>query len=181
MKKVILFFADGTEEIEALTAVDFLRRAGAEVTLAGVGGLSLVGSHGIRITADALAEEAVCEDYDMVVVPGGMPGTMHMDACAAVDAALKKTAENGGILAAICAAPLVLGKRGYLVGKEAISFPGFEGELKGARISEKRVCRDGNVITAAGAGVALDFALALVGALYGEDKARELRASVLAD
>lgn len=181
MKKVILFFANGTEEIEALTAVDLLRRAGAEVTLAGVGGTALVGSHGIRITADTTAEDAANGTYDMAVVPGGMPGTRHLDASEAVDAVLKKTAENGGYLAAICAAPLVLGKRGYLAGKEAICFPGFEDQLLGARLSEKRVCRDGMIITAAGAGVALDFALMLVEALYGEESAKKLRASVLAD
>lgn len=181
MKKVILFFANGTEEIEALTAVDLLRRAGAEVTLAGVGGTELCGSHGIRITADVAAEDALSGAYDMAVVPGGMPGTNHMDVCEAVDTVLKATAENGGYLAAICAAPLVLGKRGYLKGKEAICFPGFEGYLEGAVISEKRVCRDGKIITAAGAGVALDFALMLVSALYGEEAAEKLRASVLAD
>ena len=181
MKKVILFFANGTEEIEALTAVDLLRRAGADVTLAGVGGTALVGSHGIRITADTTAEQAVCGVYDMAVVPGGMPGTNHLNESGAVDTVLKNTAENGGYLAAICAAPLVLGKRGYLAGKEAICFPGFEEQLIGARLSEKRVCRDGKIITAAGAGVALDFALMLVEALYGEDASRKLRASVLAD
>lgn len=181
MKKVILFFANGTEEIEALTAVDILRRAGAEVTLAGVGGTALTGSHGIRITADIAAEDALSETYDMAVVPGGMPGTNHLDACEAVDTVLKRTAENGGYLAAICAAPLVLGKRGYLLGKEAICFPGFESYLEGAVISEKRVCRDGKIITAAGAGVALDFALMLVSALYGEEAAEKLCASVLAD
>lgn len=181
MKKVILFFANGTEEIEALTAVDILRRAGAEVTLAGVGGTALCGSHGIRVTADQTAEDAVNGDYDMAVVPGGMPGTNHLDASDAVETVLKNVSDKGGILAAICAAPLVLGKRGYLIGKEAICFPGFESYLEGAVISEKKVCRDGNIITAAGAGVALDFALALTAALYGEEKANALRAAVLAD
>ncbi len=181
MKKVILFFANGTEEIEALTAVDILRRAGAEVTLAGVGGTELCGSHGIRVIADMTAEEAAKESYDMVVVPGGMPGTNHLDESDAVDTVLGNVSANGGFLAAICAAPLVLGKRGYLAGKEAICFPGFEGYLTGAVISKKRVCRDGKVITAAGAGVALDFALMLTEALYGEEKAKTLRASVLAD
>ena len=97
MKKVILFFANGTEEIEALTAVDLLRRAGAEVTLAGVGGTELCGSHGIRITADVKAEDTLSEVYDMAVVPGGMPGTNHMDACEAVDTVLKNTAETAAI------------------------------------------------------------------------------------
>ena len=181
MKKIILFFANGTEEVEALTAVDLLRRAGAEVTLVGVGGKEVVGSHGIRITADISEDEISSYDYDMAVVPGGMPGTTHMDESAIVDKTLSEVYQNGGFLAAICAAPLVLGKRGYLNGKKAICYPGFESYLKGAEISPFRVCRDGRIITAAGAGVALEFALALIGALYGAEKANEIRASVLAD
>jgi 4-methyl-5(b-hydroxyethyl)-thiazole monophosphate biosynthesis len=181
MKKVILFFANGTEEIEALTALDLLRRAGAEVDLAGVGGKELTGSHAIRITADIDAVEISSFDYDMVVVPGGMPGTLHMDDSEIVDKALASVNAKGGFLAAICAAPLVLGKRGYLKDKKAICYPGFESYLEGAILSETRVCRDGNVITAAGAGAALEFALALIDALYGEEKEKQIRASVLAD
>ncbi len=181
MKKVILFFANGTEEVEALTAVDLLRRAGAEVTVAGVGGKELTGSHNIRITVDADADEISSYDYDMAVIPGGMPGTMHLDESAAVEKTLSAVYENGGFLAAICAAPLVLGKRGYLKNKKAICYPGFEPYLEGALLSDSRVCRDGRIITAAGAGVALDFALLLIGALYGEEKADQIRTSVLAD
>ena len=181
MKKVILFFANGTEEIEALTALDILRRAGAEVTLAGVGGKELTGSHAIRITADIDAAEIASFDYDMAVVPGGMPGTLHMDESAIVEKTLEEVYANGGFLAAICAAPLVLGKRGYLKNKKAICYPGFESYLDGAVLSEARVCRDGTIITAAGAGVALEFALALIEALYGEEKEKQIRVSVLAD
>ena len=181
MKKVILFFANGTEEVEALTAVDLLRRAGAEVTLAGIGGKEVTGSHGIRITADVDADEISSYDYDMAVIPGGMPGTTHMDESETVEKTLFAVYHNGGFLAAICAAPLVLGKRGYLKGKKAICYPGFESYLKGASLSDSRVCRDGKIITAAGAGVALDFALALIGALYGEKKEKQIRASVIAD
>ena len=181
MKKVILFFANGTEEVEALTALDLLRRAGADVTLAGVGGKALTGSHAIRITADVDASEITSFDYDMVVVPGGMPGTLHMDENAVVEKTLAEVYARGGFLAAICAAPLVLGKRGYLKNKNAICYPGFESYLEGATLSDAYVCRDGNVITAAGAGVAVEFALALIHALYGEEKEKQIRASVLAD
>ncbi len=182
MKKVVLFFANGTEEVEALTAVDVLRRAGAELCVVGVGGREVVGSHGIRITAD-LSEDELNRDeaFDMVIVPGGLPGTTHLDESETVDAVLRAVNARGGYLAAICAAPLVLGKRGYLEGREAICYPGFEANLLGARLSERRVCRDGNVITAAGMGVALEFALALTEALYGAEKAESLRRSVLAD
>ncbi len=181
MKKVLVFFANGTEEIEALTPVDILRRAGAEVTLAGVGGKELCGSHGIRITADVAAEELSFFDYDMVIVPGGLPGTNHLDASPVVEKALEAVNASGGYLAAICAAPLVLGRRGYLQGREAICYPGFEAELRGATISEKRVVRDGNVITAAGMGAALDFALLLTEVLFGKEKADALRHGVIAD
>lgn len=181
MKKVVLFFADGTEEIEALTALDLLRRAGADVTLAGVGGKVRTGSHAICVTTDVDASEISSFDFDMVIVPGGMPGTLRMDESPVVDQALSTVYGNGGFLAAICAAPLVLGKRGYLKQKEAICYPGFESYLEGAVLSEKRVCRDGRIITAAGAGVALEFALTLIGALYGAEKENQIRASVLAD
>ena len=170
MKKAVLFFADGTEEIEALTAVDILRRAGAEVVIAGVGGVRLTGSHGIKITADLPAEEIRPADYDMVILPGGMPGTKNLDASAAVDGCLRETAEKGGLL----------GERGYLAGKTATCYPGFESHLKDALLSQNKVCRDGNVITAAGAGAAMEFALTLVCVLFGEEKSEEIRRSVLA-
>ena len=117
----------------------------------------------------------------MVILPGGMPGSLNLDASPVTDRILAATVEKGGRLAAICAAPLVLGRRGLLEGKTAICFPGFEGELKGATIANERVVRDGNIITAAGMGVALDFGLALVEALKGKEVATALRAAVLAD
>lgn len=183
MKKVLLFFANGTEEVEALSAVDLLRRAGAEVTLAGIGGKECVGSHGIRVIADVADEEIASFDYDMVVVPGGMPGTMHMDESAIVDKALSEVHKKGGYLAAICAAPLVLGKRGYLREKKAVCYPGFEKDLLGALkpCEGTRVCTDGKIITGAGAGVAVEFALALIMALYGTEKAESIRHAILAD
>ena len=184
MKKVILFFADGTEEVEALTAVDLLRRAGAEVTLAGVGAQTVTGSHGIRITADAEAKDIDNFDaYDMVVIPGGLPGTTHLDESAAVDKALQTVHTKGGYLAAICAAPLVLGKRGYLQNKKAVCYPGFEQYLHGALIpcDGTRVCTDGKIITGAGAGVATEFALALIAVLYDAEKADNIRRAILAD
>ena len=116
----------------------------------------------------------------MVILPGGMPGTKNLDASAAVDGCLRETAEKGGLLAAICAAPMILGERGYLAGKTATCYPGFEAHLKGALLSQNKVCRDGNVITAAGAGAAMEFALTLVCVLFGEEKSEEIRRSVLA-
>jgi len=180
MKRAVLFFADGTEEIEALTAADILRRAGAEVVVAGVGGRNLAGSHGIWITADIAAEEIHPADFDMVILPGGMPGTKNLDASPAVDICLRELSERGCILAAICAAPMILGVRGYLAGKTATCYPGFEEYLRGASLSKDKVCCDGNVITAAGAGAAMEFALTLVAVLFGKEKSEAIRRSVLA-
>ena len=178
---IYLFLANGFEEIEALAPLDLLRRAGLEVTTVGIGGDRIVGSHGITVEADI--PEGLFADAapDMIILPGGMPGSRHLDESRTVDAALKAAARRGAYIAAICAAPMVLGHRGLLEGKRAICFPGFEKELEGATIATERVVRDGNIITAAGMGVALDFGLALVAALKGEEVASNLRRTILAD
>ena len=177
---VYVFLADGFEEIEALTPVDLLRRAGVRVTTLGVGGKwEIVGSHGITVTADAPDTAFDDNAPQMIVLPGGMPGAANLDASPIVAAALEKAASSGGFLAAICAAPMVLGHRGYLAGKQATCYPGFENELKGAETRRAPVVRDGNVITGAGMGVATEFALALVEALCGGDKAAALAKGIL--
>ena len=178
---VYLFLANGFEEIEALCPLDLLRRAGVEVTTVGVGGEMIRGSHGIVVQADMPDTMYMDADPEMVILPGGMPGSKNLDESRIVDAAVKTAARKGAYIAAICAAPFVLGKRELLVGKEAICYPGFEKELTGARISDKKVVRDGNVITAAGMGVALEFGLELVKALKGADVADGIRRAVLAD
>ena len=179
---VYMFLANGFEEIEALCPLDLLRRAGIAVTTVGVGGAEYVmGAHGICVQADlpdTMYRDAAPE---MVILPGGMPGAKNLDNSRVVDAVLRAASATGGYLAAICAAPMVLGHRGYLEGKRAICYPGFEGELKGATLADERVVTDGRVITAAGMGVALEFGLALVTALKGEAAAKELRRAVLAD
>lgn len=179
---VYMFLANGFEEVEALCPLDLLRRAGVEVTTVGVGGAEYVmGAHGICVQADI--PDAMYRDAkpEMVILPGGMPGARNLDESRAVDEALRAAASSGGYLAAICAAPMVLGHRGYLKGKRATCYPGFEGELEGATVAEERVVSDGKVITAAGMGVALEFGLALVRALKGEAAASDLRRAVLAD
>ena len=178
---VYLFLANGFEEIEALCPLDLLRRAGVEVTTIGVGGEMIRGSHGITVQADMPDTMLADANPEMIILPGGMPGSKNLDASRVVDSALRVAARKGAYIAAICAAPFVLGKRGLLEGKEAICYPGFEKELTGARISEKKVVRDGNIITAAGMGVALEFGLALVTALKGEEAADALRRAVLAE
>ena len=178
---VYLFLANGFEEIEALAPLDLLRRAGVEVTTVGVGGDMIRGSHGITVAADIPDTMYADPKPDMIILPGGMPGSKHLDECRTVDMALKAAVSSGAYIAAICAAPFVLGKRGLLQGKKAICFPGFEKELTGAVIADTKVVRDGRIITAAGMGVAVQFGLALVAALKGDEAAEQLRRAILAD
>lgn len=178
---IYMFLANGFEEVEALCPLDLLRRAGLAVTTVGVGGDMILGSHGIAVQADIPDTLYRDSKPEMIILPGGMPGTRHLDEAKSVDAALRAAESCGAYLAAICAAPMVLGKRGYLEGREATCFPGFEEHLLGATLSEKRVVRDGRIVTAAGMGVALEFGLALVALLKGEDAADALRRAVLAD
>lgn len=178
---IYLFLAEGFEEIEALCPLDLMRRAGLSVTTIGVGGREITGAHGITVLADASEEDLALTSAEMIVLPGGMPGTLNLANSPTVLRAVERAHREGAYLAAICAAPSILGDLGLLKGKEAVCFPGFEDRLIGATLSDRRVVRDGRVITAAGMGVALDFGLALVEALLGVERARELREAVLAD
>lgn len=179
---VYLFLAPGFEEIEALCPLDLLRRAGIEVKTVAIGAAQAVpGAHGITILADmAEADFDPASPAEMLILPGGMPGAANLDASPVVDSALANAAGTGAYLAAICAAPMILGHRGLLRGRTAICFPGFEGDLEGATIASEKIAWDGNIITAAGMGVALDFGLALVTALCSREKADMLRAAVQA-
>ena len=178
---IYMFLANGFEEVEALCPLDLLRRAGAEVITVGIGGDNITGAHGITVKTDVSDENAVFEEIEAVILPGGMPGTKNLDASAVVHKALDLAQEQNAVVAAICAAPMILGKRGDLKGKEAVCYPGFEEYLKGAKIPDKKVVVDGNTITAKGMGVALEFGLALVEKLYGADKAKALKSAVIAD
>ena len=178
---VLLLLADGFEEIEALTPVDVLRRAGVEIKTVGVSSRVAIGSHGIPVVCDLTADEVSCSLLDMVILPGGMPGAENLDKSAFVDKIIRETSEAGGRLAAICAAPLCLGRRGLLEGKHATCYPGFEGELHGAKIAKEGVVTDGSITTAKGMGVALDFALELTRLLTSEKKALEIERSLQKD
>ena len=179
MKKAYVFLADGFEEIEGLTVVDVLRRAGAEVEMVSVmDRKEITGAHGIKVEADRMIEEA--GEADLYVLPGGMPGAKNLDESEIVDAFIKKAEKNGSYLAAICASPMILGKRGILSGKRATCFPGFEKYLTGADFTGGRVESDGNVVTSCGMGAALEFALELCRLIKGEDAAKQLGVSVLA-
>ena len=179
---VFLFLADGFEEIEALTPVDLLRRAGVEVVTVGVSGKTVTGSHGIAVSADVGAEEALAmlaagTIPEMIVLPGGMPGAATLDASPLVDTFIDAAEKANAYIAAICAAPMILGKRGILKGKNATCFPGFEEYLTGATVGGK-VIRDGKIITAAGMGVAQEFGLEMISALVSPEKAGEIRAAI---
>lgn len=180
MAKVCVFTADGFEEIEGLTVVDLLRRAGTEVLMVSVGeGLTVRGSHDIELKADVLFEEAEYGDADILVLPGGMPGTLNLRNHEKLCALLKEFAAKDKKIAAICAAPMILGELGILKGKRATCYPGFEEKLFGAEVCTERVVRDGNLTTSRGLGTAISFALELISQLYGEEKAEEIKKSVI--
>lgn len=178
---IYVFLADGFEEVEALAPVDLLRRAGLSVQTVGVTGKVVTGSHGIAVAADILPEAVVLDEaVEAVVLPGGMPGASNLDASPAVQAAVDFAAQNGKLVCAICAAPFILGKKGLLSGKRATCFPGFEAQLTGARVTGDFVTCDGQFITAKGMGAAVDFGLAVVATLCGEEAAAQLRETIQA-
>ncbi len=177
---IYMFLADGFEEIEALCPLDLLRRAGLDVRTVGIGKEVITGSHGISVIADMTDAAFDGHDLQMVILPGGMPGSLNLDASPTVEKALQIAKEKDAYMCAICAAPLALGRRGLLTGKRVTCYPGFENELTGAKEIVRGVAVDGKVITAEGMGVALDFGLALVAALKGQAEADRLREGVRA-
>ncbi len=180
MANVCIFFADGFEEVEGLTVVDLLRRAGETVTMVSVSdSLYVTGSHGIQIKTDALFEKETCEKADLLVLPGGMPGILHLGEHKELCELLVKFDQEGKKVAAICAAPGVLGANGILKGRKATCYPGCEEKLKGAVLSADAVVRDGNVTTSRGVGTAIAFALELISQLEGEVKAHQIKKSIV--
>lgn len=172
MAKVYIFFADGFEEIEGLTVVDLLRRVNIEITMVSVtGDLKVIGSHNIAVQTDALFEELDYKDAEMLVLPGGLPGTTNLEEHKGLDQLLKDFAAQGKKLSAICAAPRVLGTKGLLQGRNAVCFPGHEGALLGANVIDSVVVEDGNIITSKGMGTAIDFSLAIIKKLKGAEEA----------
>ncbi len=179
MIMIYCFLADGFEELEAIAPIDILKRANFCVKTAGVGKKTVTGTHGLSIVCDTTADAvSPSDELEAVILPGGMPGTLGLDSSEEVHAVIDYAAKKGCLICAICAAPSILGKKGLLEGKNAIAFPGFEKELRGAVISDSHVVRDGNFITAKGAGVAIDFGLEIVSALAGEEKSREIRKQI---
>ena len=179
---VYMFLADGFEEVEALCPLDILRRAGVEVTTVGVGKDMIRGAHGIVVCADI--PDVMYRDSapEMIILPGGMPGAANLDACKTVDAALKAASRKGAYMAAICAAPFVLGKRGLLEGRKAVCYPGMEDELiaAGGIYTDDAVVTDGKMITARAAGASEEFSFELIRVLCGEEAAENVRKSICA-
>lgn len=175
---IYIFFAPGFEEIEAIATLDILRRAELDVQSVGVGGRTVKGSHGITVICDVADNEISLADLEMVILPGGMPGTLNLEKSPVVRAALEHAAERNLWVGAICAAPSVLGHMGMLENKRFTCFPGFEQEVEQAHYTAERVVRDGKIITAKGPGCSLDFALEIVAALAGDEKAARLKASM---
>lgn len=180
MSKLYVFLADGFEEIEGLTVVDLLRRAGAEVSTVSISGdRTVCGSHKIKVTADMLFEETDFSDADILVLPGGMPGTKRLGAHEGLRELLLRADRDGVGIAAICAAPSVLGDLGILKGRRAVCYPGFEERLDGADVQMCQAVTDGHITTSRGMGTAIPFGLELVRRLFGEQKADELAKTII--
>lgn len=172
---IYVFLADGFEETEAIAPIDILRRCGKDVVTVGIGNKIINGSHGIPVvtdTEDRLIE--LNENLEMIILPGGMPGTLNLESSEAVQRAIDYCVLNGIYIGAICAAPSILGHKGLLNGKKAVCYTGFEKELVGAEILDAPAVIDGKFVTARGAGVAVDFGLKLVEALISEERSKTM-------
>lgn len=182
MAQVYAFMAEGLEEVECLATADVLMRGGVDVTFVSVSGETVVkGSHGIRVVTDISIEEADFSKADVLFLPGGMPGTRYLSECKRLTDELVKANAEGRRIAAICAAPSVLGGLGILKGKTATCYPGFEGALVGAEHTDAGVVTDGNVTTARGLGYALDLGLELLRILKDEKTAKGVKSAIQYD
>ncbi len=180
MSKICIFLAEGFEEIEALTVVDLLRRAEEEVfTVSITGKKEVAGAHGISVLADRLFQEMDYSIVDLLVLPGGMPGTKNLRNYEPLTELLAEWNGDKKKMAAICAAPSVFGELGFLKGKTAVCYPGFENSLYDASIGKKNVEIDGHITTSKGPGTAMDFALCLIHQLQGANKEEEIRSGLL--
>ncbi len=180
MAKTAIFLADGFEEIEALTVVDLLRRAGIEITMVSIMGRKTVtGSHNIAVEADVLFDEADIDGADMLILPGGQPGTRNLFACEPLKEKIKEFNDKEKPLSAICAAPTVYGKMGILEGKRATCYPGCEVDLLGADTQTTEVVKDANFITSRGMGTAIPFGLAIIEHFQGKEAADSMAQKIV--
>lgn len=180
MKNIAVFLANGFEEIEALTVVDICRRAGLNTTMVSVEETDVVkGAHDINVVADKMFDEVNFDCLDMLVLPGGMPGTKNLASHKGLIEQIERFYQEGRHLAAICAAPSILGQLGLLKGRKACCYPGFEEQLTGAEVSQEPVEQSEHVITARGMGTAIPFSLAIVALFCGQEKAEELAQAII--
>jgi len=181
MARVLIPLAQDCEELEAVTIIDLLRRAGIDVTTAGLDDRPVTASRGVVLIPDTSLENALEKDYDMVVLPGGLPGADHLNDDPRIHTLLKKMAGDGKHIAAICAAPRVFASAGLLDGRRATAYPGTLEQYPSNNITrmDEPVVVDGNVITSRGPGTAMDFALTLIEQLLGTDKRQEVEAPLL--
>lgn len=176
---IYVFMADGTEELEAIATIDMLRRAELDVMTLGVNSQMIVSSHGVGIVCDADAKNIEPDEtLQAVVIPGGMPGTLNIEKSPYAQKFIDYANEHGKIVAAICAAPSVLGHKGLLKGRKATCFPGFETELEGAEYVDCGVVQDGNIITAKGAGVAIEFGLKIAEQFVSKEETDKIYLSI---
>lgn len=179
MSKAAVFFGTGYEEIEALAVVDILRRAGVDTPMVSITGeRSVTGSHDIKVEMDALLDEVNFDELDLIILPGGGLGTQNLEACDPLMAQVDVFAQNK-IVAAICAAPSILGHRGILKGRKACSYPTFESHLEGAEVLQQPAVIDGNIITGRGMGAAIPFGLAILEKLQGREAAQKMAETIV--
>lgn len=181
MKRVAVHFASGFEEVEALTVVDLLRRAGIEVIMTSIyDDLFVKGAHDIIVKTDKSISEVDYNSIDMIILPGGMPGTTNLDNNEYLKKQIQNFYDNNKYLAAICAAPMIFGKMGLLKGKKALSYPGFEKYLEGAEIPKNlTVVKSDNIISSRGLGTAIDFSSKIIEILINEEKSIEIKKAIL--
>jgi 4-methyl-5(b-hydroxyethyl)-thiazole monophosphate biosynthesis len=167
MKRALVPLAEGFEELEAVTIIDILRRAGIEVIVAALTDNPVTGSHGIKLSADATLDAVSGQEFDLIALPGGMPGAANLMDDSRIGGIIRRLLDGGGHVAAICAAPMVLAAAGVLEGRRATCFPGFLDRSADLTLVDEPVVVDGRIITSRGPGTALDFALELVAQLSG--------------
>ncbi|MBR2301380.1 MAG: DJ-1/PfpI family protein [Bacteroidaceae bacterium] len=179
MSKIYMFLADGFETVEALAPVDVMRRAGLQVvTVSIMGRKEVLSAQDVNVVADVLFDDCNFIDADAVVLPGGSVGTENMSACEPLRAVVDRMNNEGKLIAAICAAPMVFGRMGILKGRKATCYPGCEGDLAGAEYTAATVQNDGNIITACGPGVSFDFGFAIVEYFCGVSMVETLRSQM---
>jgi 4-methyl-5(b-hydroxyethyl)-thiazole monophosphate biosynthesis len=181
MPNACVLLAPGFEEIEAITVIDVLRRAAIDTRMVGTVASRVEGSHGIAVEADLTLEQAATQSWDLVVLPGGLPGSTNLRDDERVQALVRAQHDRGGRIAAICAAPIALSAAGVLTDRQATSYPAFANQIACAGYREDPVVVDGPVVTSRGVGTALRFALALVRELSGVERARSLASAMLVD